>query len=113
MSFDPRYHESSLTREEVDQMPGPVVVEFGANWCGICGAFTPQAEEEFAPFAHVRHVRIEDGPGKRLGRSFRVKLWPTFVFLRDGEVLSQVSRPSRSQVRRGLEAIAHAANEGD
>jgi thioredoxin 1 len=105
MTFDATYRESALTREELEQTTGPVVVEFGANWCGICGGFTPQAEEEFAPFEQVQHIRVEDGPGKRLGRSFRVKLWPTFVFLRDGQVVDQVSRPTRQQVRRGLESI--------
>jgi thioredoxin 1 len=54
----------------------------------------------------VRHIKVEDGKGKPLGRSFRVKLWPTLVFLRDGQVLGQVSRPESNQVREGLAAIA-------
>ena len=54
----------------------------------------------------VRHLKTEDGKGKSLGRSFRVKLWPTLVFLRDGEVVSQVARPGRDEVQAGLEAIA-------
>ena len=53
----------------------------------------------------VRHLRIEDGKGKPLGRSFRVKLWPTFVFLRDGKVLGQVARPAAHDIREGLHAI--------
>lgn len=105
MSFDPTYREATLTREEVDQLAGPVVVEFGANWCGICGGFTPQAAKAFEAFANVQHIRVEDGPGKRLGRSFRVKLWPTFVFMRDGQILKQVARPSALEVQEGLEAI--------
>jgi hypothetical protein len=35
MAFDSEYHEVSLTREEVDQLQGPVLLEFGASWCGI------------------------------------------------------------------------------
>lgn len=112
MSFDATYHESNLSRDEVEQLQGPVVVEFGANWCGICGGFTPQAAKEFEPFENVQHIRVEDGPGKRLGRSFRVKLWPTFVFMRDGQVIEQVSRPTRDQVRRGLEAITREVANG-
>ena len=57
----------------------------------------------------VRHVKVEDGPGRRLGRSFGVKLWPTLIFMRDGQVVSRVSRPQINEVREGLEAIAHAA----
>jgi len=42
----------------------------------------------------VRHLKIEDGPGRPLGRSFRVKLWPTLVFLRDGVEVARVVRPA-------------------
>ena len=53
----------------------------------------------------LRHLKIEDGPGRPLGRSFRVKLWPTLVFLRDGQVVEQAVRPGAQEVARGLEAI--------
>jgi thioredoxin 1 len=56
-------------------------------------------------FPEVRHIKVEDGKGKPLGRSFRVKLWPTLVFLRDGRVVKQVARPDLDEVRAGLEAI--------
>jgi thioredoxin 1 len=109
MAFDYHYHESTQTRDELEQSRGPAVVEFGANWCGICGSFTPQAAAAFALYPHVQHIRVEDGPGKRLGRSFGVKLWPTFVFLRDGQILQKSVRPSRAEVERGLQAIASKA----
>jgi len=56
-------------------------------------------------FPNIRHLQIEDGPGRPLGRSFRVKLWPTLVFLRDGQVLKQVARPDLQQVREGFDAL--------
>jgi thioredoxin 1 len=59
-------------------------------------------------FPQVRHVWVEDGKGRPLGRSFRVKLWPTLVFIRDGQVVKQVARPGLQEVREGLEAIAGA-----
>ena len=43
--------------------------------------------------ANVPHVKVEDGPGRRLGRSFKVKLWPTLVFLRDGVEVERLARP--------------------
>lgn len=104
MNFAP-YEEVTLTREEVDALEGPVVVEFGASWCGICSGFRPQAEAAFEPYSSVQHIRVEDGPGKRLGRSFRVKLWPTFVFMKDGEVKQISVRPTQREVSQGLAAI--------
>jgi thioredoxin 1 len=101
-----------LTRDEVDRMAGPVLLEFGTDWCGFCQALAPRLAELLARFPAVRHVKVEDGPGRPLGRSFRVKLWPNLVFLRDGRVLQQSARPGPDEVRRGLEAITEAAAAG-
>ena len=105
MPYEPVYHEESPSREDLAQMPGPTLLEFGANWCGICGSFAPQLEKLMSEYPAVRHIKVADSSGKRLGRSFRVKLWPTLVFLRDGKVMQQVSRPSLEEARAGLEAI--------
>lgn len=53
----------------------------------------------------MQHVRIEDGPGKPLGRPFRITLWPTLVFMKDGQFVKQVTRPDLGNVREGLELI--------
>jgi thioredoxin 1 len=39
-------------------------------------------------------ILVEDGPGRALGRAFRVKLWPTLVFLQDGQEVARVVRPA-------------------
>ena len=59
-------------------------------------------------FPEVRHIRVEDGKGRPLGRSFRVKLWPTLVFLRDGRVVKQSARPDPEEVREGMQAFLGA-----
>ena len=59
----------------------------------------------------MQHIRVEDGPGKPLGRSFRVKLWPTLVFLRDGRVVMQLVRPREAEVIEGFEALTGAGEE--
>ena len=95
------------TREEVDALPGPTVLEFGASWCGYCQAARPLIAQVLGEMRHVRHLMVEDGKGKRLGRSFGVKLWPTLVFILDGSELARVVRPtSVEELRRALEKIA-------
>ena len=53
--------------------------------------------------------KVEDGKGLPLGRSLRVKLWPTLVICKGGETLLQVARPDREEVPEGLEAITEGA----
>jgi thioredoxin 1 len=60
-------------------------------------------------YPDVQHIKVEDGKGKPLGRSFRVKLWPNLVFLRDGIVKKQLARPAADEVGEGLRAIAENA----
>ena len=87
------YEAVEPTREQIDAAQGPLVVEFGTPWCGHCRAAQPLIAAALADRPTVRHFKIEDGSGRRLGRSFRVKLWPTLVFMRDGKELARLVRP--------------------
>lgn len=84
-------------RTDIDAIAGPVVVDFGTNWCGYCLAAQPLVDAAFARHPGVRHVKVEDGSGRALGRSFGVKLWPTLVFLRDGQEVAKLVRPGGQQ----------------
>jgi thioredoxin 1 len=60
-------------------------------------------DQTLADSPHVRHIWIEDGKGKRLGRSFGVKLWPTLVVMHDGSEIARVVRPrDAGEVRDAL-----------
>lgn len=84
---------SEPRRDEVDAWPGVTVLEFGAGWCPICQAARPTIDAALARVPDAKHVWVEDGPGRPLGRSYRVKLWPTLVLLRDGVEVARVVRP--------------------
>jgi thioredoxin 1 len=105
MPFDPAYHDDEPTREVIDQAAGPLLLEFGASWCGHCQTLSATVEALLREYPQVQHVRVADGRGKKLGRSFRVKLWPTLIFLRDGKVIVQLVRPTRDEVRQAMEQL--------
>jgi thioredoxin 1 len=100
------YAELQPTRAEVDALEGPALIEFGTSTCGYCRAAQPLIASALKSHAEVRHLKVEDGKGRPLGRSFEVKLWPTLIFLRDGEEVARVVRPTDSnQVSMALSRI--------
>lgn len=87
-------------RSEIDALSVPTLLEFGAAWCVHCRAAQAVIGEALADYLQVQHLKIEDGPGRRLGRSFAVKLWPTLIFLHHGKEVARLVRPTESQVIR-------------
>jgi thioredoxin 1 len=101
------YVPETLTRAEVDALAGASVIEFGTNWCGHCTAAQPSIGEVAVEYPQVRRLKIEDGSGRRLGRSFGVKLWPTLVFIRDGQEVARLVRPTKvSDIEEAFETLA-------
>jgi thioredoxin 1 len=94
MAMNEVYAASEPSRAEVDALAGATVIEFGAPWCPHCQNAQPLIASAFAKHADVRHIKIEDGSGRRLGRSFKIKLWPTLVFMKDGSEVTRLVRPT-------------------
>ena len=95
------------SRAEVDAYTGAAVLEFGASWCPICQAARPLIDRALRDHPKVQHRWVEDGKGLPLGRSFRVKLWPTLLFLKDGREVARVVRPrTAAELEPGFAAIA-------
>lgn len=105
MQYQRVYEPESLSREELNALEGIIVVEFGANWCGYCIAAQPDIEQALEGVHEGVHVKVEDGPGRRLGRSFRVRLWPTLIVMRDGEEVARTVRPDSQALTDLLAAI--------
>jgi len=100
------YETAQPERSSIDATPGLVALDFGTNWCGYCRAAEPLIEQALADYPQARHVKVEDGPGRPLGRSFRIKLWPSVVLLKDGQEVARVVRPDSADALR--EALARA-----
>ena len=100
------YAEAEPKREELEAMSGPTLLEFGTPWCGHCRRAQPLIAEAMSAHPNVRHIKVSDASGKRLGRSFQVKLWPTLVFLRDGKEAAKLVRPvSSEEIKEALTKI--------
>jgi thioredoxin 1 len=103
------YETAQPERSAIDATAGVVALDFGTNWCGYCRAAEPLIDRALAGAQAVAHIKVEDGPGRPLGRSFRVKLWPTVVVLKDGQEVARVVRPADADEVRSALAQAGAA----
>ena len=100
------YEAVEPTREAVEKLEGATLMEFGSPTCGHCRAAQPLIASALAENPSVRHIKIEDGSGRRLGRSFGVKLWPTLVFMNQGKEVARLVRPREAQpIRAALGEI--------
>jgi thioredoxin 1 len=100
------YAETEPARAEVDALPGPTLLEFGSPTCGHCRRAQPLIAQALAAHPRVRHLKIADASGRRLGRSFGVRLWPTLVLLADGKEVARLVRPvDAGAIGKALAAI--------
>lgn len=105
---------AELTRAEIDALAGAALIEFGSARCGHCRGAQPLIAAALERYPATQHIKIEDGPGRRLGRSFRVKLWPTLIFLRQGKEVARVVRPADTEaIAQALHQIEAVDAKGD
>ena len=105
------YTDLEPTRAAIDALAGASLLEFGNPFCGHCRRAQPLLAEAMVACGGLRHIKIADGRGRRLGRSFGVKLWPTLVFVRDGVELGRLVRPQDAAVIcQGLSVLVEQAH---
>lgn len=102
--YNPEYSEDAPTLDQIESLTGNAILEFGAPWCPHCQAAMPILQELLSEpsFQDLLHIKIFDGKGKRLGRAFKVKLWPTLILLRDGKEIKRIVRPTQTNDVRKL-----------
>jgi thioredoxin 1 len=106
MTMNQVYAAIEPERAEIDTLKGPTVLEFGSPTCGYCRAVQPLLASALASDPQRRHIKIADGSGRPLGRSFKIKLWPTLVFLSNGREVARLVRPDDiTEIRGALAKI--------
>lgn len=112
MNYQRDYAIGEPTRRDVDAREGDTLLEFGAAWCPHCMAVQPALATLMQAHPNVDHVKVEDGRGKPLGRSFEVRLWPTLVLVRDGEEIARAVRPTGRDDLRVLSSALQRDSPG-
>lgn len=96
------YAQEAFTFEQIGELSGDALLEFGAPWCEHCQAASSAIKKVVNEHSGLPHIKIYDGKGERLGRAFKVKLWPTLILLHDGNEVARIVRPKSSDEVRQL-----------
>ena len=100
----------SITRHnfdaEVKNSKKPVVIDVFATWCGPCQHMEPSYEElseELGSKYTFGKVNIDEA--RDIAVEFGIMSVPTFLFLKDGELIGQeVGFMSKEQLREKIQA---------
>jgi thioredoxin 1 len=90
----------------------PVVVNFGAPWCGLCQLFKPLLHQfETQQVDQVRLVNINTDENLKLASTYKITSLPTLLLIVEGEVVQRFEKfRDREDLRQSLEQIATAAS---
>lgn len=76
--------------EEVLKNEGTVLIDFYADWCGPCKMMAPVVEKIAEENPNLKVVKVNIDEEEALAIQYRVMSIPTFVILKNGEVVNKV-----------------------
>lgn len=68
---------------------GVTLVDFYADWCGPCKAIAPIIEELAEEVSDVNVVKVDTEESPDLAMRFGIRSIPTFIIIKDGEVVNK------------------------
>lgn len=77
------------------------VLKFSASWCGPCKQIAPHIEQlsvEY-PYVNFYSVDADDNECAELVNTYNVSALPTFVYIRNGELLDTVCGANFEEVK--------------
>ncbi len=78
-------------QKEVLDSTHPVLVEFGADWCGPCHIMAPMMEELAANFnGQIKIAKLDIDDNKQLTEEYVIQVPPTLLFFKNGQIVGHI-----------------------
>ena len=99
--------QESFTKEVVES-PGPILVDFWAEWCGPCKMLAPILDELAAEYeGRVRFGKVNIDEHAPLAAQFNIQSIPTLLLFDKGQVTDQlVGLRSKKDLKTRLDRLA-------
>ncbi len=84
---------------------GAVVIDFFATWCGPCKRIAPTFEKLADSLTSIQFFKVDVDESPELVNEFDVNAMPTFVFLKDGQVVKRVEGADMAALESGFDLL--------
>ncbi|KAL0916776.1 hypothetical protein M5K25_014313 [Dendrobium thyrsiflorum] len=84
-----------------------VVVDFTASWCGPCRIIAPIFAELARKYTNVIFLKVDVDELKTVSEEWKVTAMPTFIFLKDGEVVDKLVGAHKEELPRKVDLLVN------
>jgi thioredoxin 1 len=91
----------NYSNQNKDQL---VIIDFKASWCGPCKMIHPFIMELQEQYPNIRffEVDVDDSNHEETVSIFNITAMPTFVYMKNGTILSTVCGANKDEIVRNL-----------
>ncbi|XP_021894445.1 thioredoxin-like protein CXXS1 [Carica papaya] len=86
----------------------PILVHFTASWCMPSVAMNPYVEELASNYPNVLFLTVDVDELKEVARRMEIKAMPTFVLMRNGEIVDKLVGANPEEIRKRVDSFVQS-----